>query len=173
MKDMSISKALNWLFIAEILSILGFIPLLGGILVIIAFVMNLLALHGAGKLDEGYKTAFTLSIVGIVVSIVAAFAGDGVFGTILDIISAVIALGILYYVVMTTVKHLGDSDVAAQGLAVWKLNLICTVALVVLTLLALIVPVIAGVLLIIVAIVEIVAGIMYIVFLYKSSKALA
>lgn len=145
---------------------------MGAILVIIAFVMNLLALYGAGKLDEGYKTAFVLSIVGIVVSLLNAIIKGAVFSGILDIISAVIALGILYYVIMTTVKHLGDSDVAAKGLAVWKLNVICTVALVVLTLLALIVPVLAF-LAVIVAIVEIVAGIMYMVFLYKSSKALA
>ena len=172
MKDMSISKALMWLFIAQILGILSIIPIVGAILAIIAFVLNLLALYGAGKLDGGYKTAFTLSIVGIVVAVIGAFAGDGVFGTILNIISTVISLGILYYVVMTTVKHLGGSDVAAKGVTVWKLNLICTVASVVLTVLVLIAPVLS-VLAIIVAIVEIVASILYMIFLYKSSKALA
>lgn len=172
MKDMRISKALNWLFIAQILCILAVIPLVGGILAIVAFVLNLLALNGAGKLDEGYKTAFMLSIVGIVVAIVGAFAGSGVFGSIVSIISTVVSLGILYYVIMTTNKHLGNSDVAAKGLTVWKLNLICIAASVVLTLLALIIPVLAF-LAVIVAIVEIVAGIMYIVYLYKASKALA
>ena len=172
MKDMSISKALNWLFIAQILCILDIIPLVGAILAIIGLVMNLMALNGAGKLDEGYKTAFILSIVGLVVSVVNAFAG-GVFGTILDIVSSVISLGILYYVVMTTVKHLGESDVAAKGISVWKLNLGCTVATVVLSVLSLIIPLISAVLSVIVAIVGLVAGILYMIFLYKSSKALA
>lgn len=173
MKDMSISKALMWLFIAEVLGILTIIPIVGAILGIIGFVMTLLALYGAGKLDSGYKTAFILSVVGLVVSVVAAIVGDNVFGTILDIISTVISLGILYYVVMTTVNHLGGSDVAAKGVTVWKLNMICTIASVVLTILGLIAPVLAAVLLVIVFIVEIVAAILYMIFLYKASKALA
>lgn len=172
MKDMSISKALMWLFIAQVLGILRIIPLVGAILAIIGFVMTLLALYGAGQKDEGYKTAFILSVAGIVVSILNAIFKGVVISGILDIISALISLGILYYVIMTTVKHLNGSDVAAKGITVWKLNMICTVASVVLTILALILPIL-GVLGVIIAIVEIVAAILYMIFLYKASKALA
>lgn len=173
MKDMSISKALMWLFISQILSILsGLLAVLG----IVAFVLNLLALYGAGRKDQGYKTAFILSIVGIVVSIVGAIAGETVLGSIISIISIVINLGILYYVVITTNSCLEGSDapdLAAKGNNVWKLNLICSIAAVVLTVLLLIVPMLAAVLAIVVGIVEIVAAILYMIYLYKSSKALA
>lgn len=177
MKDMSVSKALKWLFIAEILSLLSFIPLVGAILAIVAFVLNLLALYGASKLNEGYKNAFYLSIAGIVISVIALFA-SGVFGTIVGIVSTIVHLALLFFVVTTTCSLLddrGESAVSAKGKNVWKLNLICTIVSVILSVLMLIpvLSVIAAVLTVVVAIVEIVAYIIYLVFLNKSYKALA
>ncbi len=174
MKDMTISKALKWIFIAEILNIIGGF-VLGGILGIIAFVLNLLALYGAGKLDKGYNTAFVLSIVGIVLSVLSLI-NSNVLSVIVSIASTVVNLAILYFVITTTCKHLesnGGSDVAAKGVTVWKINLICAVASVVLTLLGLISLLLAGIMAVIVAIVSLVGGILYMVFLWKSYKALA
>lgn len=173
MKDMTVSKALKWIFIAEILSLLAFIPVVGAILALVAFVLNLVALYGASKLDQGYHTAFVLTIVGIVLSVLAIFA-NGVFGSLVSIVSTVVSLGILYFVITTTCKHLesnGAAEVAQKGANVWKINLICTIAAVVLTLLAF-VPVLAVVLGVIIGIVQIVAGILYLIFLYKSYNAL-
>lgn len=173
MKDMTVSKALKWIFIAEILTILAFIPVVGAILALIGFILNLVALYGASKLDQGYHTAFVLTIVGIVVSVLNLFA-SGVFGSLVSIVSTVVSLGILYFVITTTCKHLeacGKDEIAKKGTKVWKINLICTIASVVLTLLAF-VPVLAVVLAIIIAIVNIVAAILYLVFLYKSYNAL-
>lgn len=175
MKDMTVSKALKWLFIAEILTILSIIPLVGAILSVVAFVLNLVALYGASKLEEGYRTAFMLSIAAIVISVIAVFAREGAFAVILSILSTLVALGITYYVINTTVGMLkvrGASEVAAKGETVWKLNLICAIASVVLTLLTLIIPMLGAVLAIIVAIVEIVAYILYLIFLYKSYNTL-
>ena len=147
MKDATLSQALKWMFIAQILSIVGaFIPLIGVILIIIAFVLDLVALHAASKHDNGYHTAFILSIVGIVVSVVSTFAGDGFFATLVGIISTLVSLGIIYYVCTTTSNLLesgGNPAEAARGITVWKINLICAVASVVLGLLALI-PVIGA-----------------------------
>ena len=174
MKDMTVSKALKWIFIAQILTILAVIPVVGAILAIIGFVMNLLALYGASKLEQGYHTAFILSIVGIVVSIISAFA-KGFVGTLVGIVSTVVSLGIIYFVIMTTnglLKGNGDGEIAQKGEKVWKLNLICTVVSVVLSVVALIAPGLAAVLAVIVAIVEIVAYILYLVYLNKSYKAL-
>ena len=173
MKDVTLSKALMWIFIAQILVLVGgLLP----IVAIVGYVLNLVALYAAGKLDEGYKTAFILTIVNTVLSVVASFAGDGL-GSIVSIASSVVNLCTLYYVVMTTVKQLeaaGHSDVAAKGVTVWKLNLICTIVAVVLSVLLLIpvIQVIAAVLAIVVGIVSLVAGILYLIFLYKSSKVL-
>lgn len=168
MKDMSVSKALKWIFIAAILTL---IPIAN----IVGFVLNLVALYAAGKLEKGYNTAFTLSIVGIVVSVIAAFAGNGVFGTIVGIVSTVVSLGILYFVINTTNALLNGAsagEVAAKGEKVWKINLICTIASVVLSLLTF-VPALAVVLGVVIWIVEIVALILYLIYLYNSFKALA
>lgn len=171
---MTVSKALKWIFIAQILTILAVIPVVGAILAIIGFVMNLLALYGASKLEQGYHTAFVLSIVGIVISIISAFA-KGFFGSLIDIVSAVITLAVLYFVIITTnglLNGAGNGEIAAKGEKVWKINLICTVAAVVLILLAFI-PVLAGLLSVVVFIVEFVGTILYLVYLHNSSKALA
>lgn len=178
MKDMTVSKALQWLFIAEILMIFKGLGVIGAILGIVAFVLNLLALYGASKLDNGYHMAFVLSIVGIVVSIVSTFAGNGFFATLVTIISNVAALGILYYVVTTTCKHLdaaGAAEVSGKGQSVWKINLICTIISVVLSLLMYIpiINVLAAVVAVIVGIVMLVAYILYLIFLWKGHKALA
>lgn len=179
MKDMTVSKALLWLFIAEILMIFSGLGVVGAILAIVAFVLNLVALYGASKLDGGYHTAFVLSIVGIVINVIMAIVNSESFVySLLSIVSDVVALGILYFVVTTTCKQLdaiGVADISAKGLSVWKINLICTVVSVVLTLLMLIpvINVIAAVLVVIVAIVMLVAYILYLIFLWKSHKALA
>lgn len=173
MKDMTVSKALKWIFIAGILSLLSFIPLVGAILALIGFILNLIALYGASKLENGYHTAFVLTIVGIVVSVLALFS-KGIFASIVGIVSTVVSLGILYFVITTTCKLLeakGANDVAERGAKVWKINLICTVAAVVLLLLAF-VPALAVVLAVVVTIVEIVATILYLIFLYKSYNTL-
>lgn len=174
MKDMTVSKVLKWIFIAQILCLLSFIPVVGSILAIIGLVLEVVALYGAGKLDRGYHTAFILTIVNIVLSVLELFAGDGVFASLVGIVSSVISLGILYFVITTTCKHLeasGSAEVAQKGMNVWKINLICTIASVVLILLAF-VPVLAALLGIVIAIVQIVAYVLYLIFLYKGYHAL-
>ena len=179
MKNATLAQCLKWLFIAEILVIVGaFIPLLGAIVIIVGFVMNLVALYSASKHDSGYNTAFILSIAGIVVGVITLFVdSESIIATLLSIVSSVLSLGILYYVCITTVKQLeavGNTYVAAKGTTVWNLNLICTVVSVILTVLCLIplLNIIAAALLVVVAIVELVAGILYLIFLYKSYNAL-
>lgn len=173
MKDMTVSKMLKWIFIAQILCLLSFIPLVGGILAIIGLVLEVVALYGASKLDQGYHTAFILTIVNIVLSVLELFA-VGVFASLVGIVSSVISLGILYFVITTTCKYLevsGSPEVAQKGMNVWKINLICTIASVVLVLLAF-VPVLSVLLGIVIAIVQIVAYILYLIFLYKGYHAL-
>ncbi|MGN0986144.1 MAG: hypothetical protein ACI4OU_06565, partial [Candidatus Enterenecus sp.] len=172
MKDMTVSKALKWLFIAQILLILAIVPLVGWILAIVGFVLNLLALYGASKLEQGYYTAFILSVAGIVVSLINGFVKEGFLATLLNIAASLISLGITYYVIHTTVGLLnagGIDDVAAKGETVWKTYLICAVAGIVVSLLAYLLPVVTVVLTVVVGIVEIVAFVLYLIFLYKSS----
>ncbi len=175
MKDMTVSKALKWIFIAQILGLFAWVPVVGLILAIVGFVMNLLALHGASKLEAGYHTAFILSVAGIVVSIIAIFANKGVLGSIVSIISTIISLGIIYYIINTTnglLRSGGHEDIAVRGDKVWKINLYCTIAAVVLTIIAVIAPVLGVILSVVVAIVEIVGYVLYLIYLNKSYNVL-
>lgn len=165
MKDMTVSKALKWIFIAAILLM---IPIAN----IVGFILNLLALYGAGKIEKGYNTAFTLSVVGIVVSVLSAFSGNGVFAILLGIVSMIVSLGVLYFVITTTNGLLKDGELVAKGEKMWMINLVCTIVSVVLTVLGFL-PVLASLVSVMVLIVEIVATILYLIYLYKSSKALA
>lgn len=175
MKDMTVSKALKWLFIAQILIILSVIPLVGWILALIGFVLNLLALYGASKLEQGYHTAFILSVAGIVISLINGLVDKGILDTLLSIAASLVSLGITYFVIHTTVGLLnakGIDDVAQKGVTVWKIYLVCTVAGVVLSLLAYLLPTVTAVLTVVVGIVEIVAYVLYLIFLYKSGSLL-
>lgn len=170
---------LKLLFIAEILAIvavvLSLVPVVGPILVIVAQVLILVGLYQAGADDEGYKTAFILSIVNLVVGIVSAFVGTGVFSAILSIVSTVLNLAVAYFVINTTVNlahSMGKDELSAKGQRVWKLYLICAVASIVITLLSFI-PVLAAALGILLAIFQLIAYILYLIFLSKASQALA
>lgn len=178
MKDMTVSKAMRWMFIAQLLTLLVIIPLVGWILSIVGIVMEILALYGAGKLEQGYQKAFYLSIAALVWGVILGFFRDGGFVyTLFSAVGSLIGLGILYYVCSTTcglLRRSGADAVAKTGDTVWKINLLCTVVGVVLTLIAAIpvIGILASIASVVVAIVQIVGGILYIIFLYKSAAVL-
>lgn len=174
MSNMTVSKALKLLFTAEILTIVSFVPLVGGVLAIVALVMSLIALFGAARLNVGYRNAFIFAIAGMVVSIVEIFAGK-FFGAILGIVSTVLSLGLMYFVIMTTSRLLtvkGMDHIAKRGANVWTINLVCTIASVVLSVLVIVMPLISSALAFMVTVVELVGYILYLVFLYKSFQVL-
>ena len=76
--------------------------------------------------------------------------------------------------VAETLRRTGSEEIAKSGDLVWKVNLICYLASILISVLAL-VPVL-GVLAVVgsfvVTIAELVAAILYLIFLYKSSAAL-
>lgn len=172
------SEGLKLMFYGEIVAIIGaFIPFVGVLLVVVGGIVSLVGLNKAGTDDEGYRTAFMLTIISIVVSVISGFLGQSVLGSLLNIVSSILSLAIIYFVCITTANllcHAGATDLADRGRKVWNINLSCTVLGVVLTLL-LFIPVlnilaIVGV--IVVAIIELVGYIMYLMFLHGSYKAL-
>lgn len=169
---------LKLLFIAEILAIVGavlsLVPILGPILLIVAQVLVLVGLYQASTDDEGYKTAFIITIVNLVVSVVSIFA-DGVFASVLGIVDTVLNLAVAYFVINTTVNlahSMGKDELSAKGQKVWKLYLVCAVASIVIALLSFI-PVLAAALGILLVIFNLIAYILYLIFLYQASAALA
>lgn len=168
MTDYSMAgKGLNRMFIGEILCILALIPLIGGILALVGFIIMLVGLYTAGKADEGYRTAFFLTIANLILGLIPFL---GFVGTILSIITT--------YLVCTTTARLltarGDTATAARGLFVWKLYAACLVVSLVCALL-LFVPLInvAAILMeVVVGIASLVGGILYLMFLYRASDSL-
>jgi hypothetical protein len=176
------AQGLKLLFIGEIVAIVGailsLVPVLGPILIVVSEVLMLLGLYKASTDDEGYRTAFIISVANLIVGVINIFV-SGVFSSILTIGSTILGLMVVYYVITTTgnLGHsLGNEELASKGKTVWILYLICAIASVVITLISLIPllgTLVGGVLAVIVAIVQIVAYILYLIFLYKSSTALA
>ena len=179
MKYPNASGGLKLMFTGEILTIVGAvltIILIGPIISLIGSIVALVGLYRARQDDEGYNTAFTLSIVNIALSFVGMFFQD--FGaSLISIISSIIALAIMYYVCTTTsnlLHSVGEETVAARGQTVWNINIVCTVVSVLLSILVYVplLNVLAAIGAVVVVIVELVGYILYLMFLYGSYKAL-
>lgn len=164
--------------ICVVLMMIPFIGLIGLVGVFVFGIMSLIGLNSAGKDIEGCKTAFTLTIVQMVVSVIGNLAGTGVFATVFSVVNDILALLIVRAVCLSVaevMENLNRQDVADTGRSVWKINLGCYVVDIVLTILA-VIPVLGTVLAVagsvVTVILSLVAGIMYIMFLSKSYQAL-
>ena len=164
--------------ICVVLMMIPFIGVIGLIGVFVFTIMSLIGLNSAGKDIEGCKTAFTLTIVQMVVSVIGNLAGTGVFATVFSVVNDILALLIVRAVCLSVaevMENLNRQDVADTGRSVWKINLGCYVVDIVLTILA-VIPVLGTVLAVagsvVTVILSLVAGIMYIMFLSKSYQAL-
>ena len=162
--------------ICTVLMIIPIVNILAAIGAIVFGIMSMVGLDGAGKDIAGCKTAFTITIVNLVVSVLGAFLKIGVLGTIITIVGEVLSLLVVYYVctsVSEALTGIGAAEAAQKGLTVWKMNLVCYIIMIVVEVLALIpfINIIAAVVRVITAIVQIVASILYMIFLNKSYQA--
>ena len=165
-------RGLNKVFIGEILAILSFIPLIGLILALVGAIMILVGLNEASAAADSYRTAFWIDIAAIVVKVLAIFISP------LGLVSSILSFVMAYLVCITTADILdetGDPATAAKGRFVWKLYVVCTVIIVVCSLLALIpgVVILAALVMIPTVIATLVAGIQYLIFLYRASAFLS
>ena len=163
--------------ICTVLVIIPIVNIIAGIGAIVFGVLSLVGLYGAGKDIAGCKTAFTLTIVNLVISIVGALFGSGFLGTVFSIAGYVLSFLICYFVctsVSEVMNQIGAADVASKGELVWKINAVCYAILVVVALLGRIpgLVLVASLASIGVLIASLVASIFYMIFLNKSSAAL-
>lgn len=180
------ASGLKKMFIAEIgaiiCAVVAIIPILGiiGVLGSLVFlVISLIGLNNAGKDIEGCKNAFTLTIVQLIVSVIAGLFGSGVLGTILTIVNDIFALLIVRAVCMSVAEVMDmqrQPEIAGKGRTVWKINLVCYVIAIILSVISLI-PLlgfaIAAIGSLITGILSLIASIMYMIFLNNSYKALS
>lgn len=172
---------LKKMFIAQIgaivCSVLALIPIINIIAAIGAIVFAVLSIWGlytAGRDIEGCKTAFIVTIISLVISVISTFtSGSAFLAVVFDIADSICAFLVIYYVctsVGEALKESGAADVAGKGETIWKINLVCYAASIVISILSVIpfINIIAGICAIVIAIVSIVAGVLYMIFLYKS-----
>ncbi len=177
--------------IASILSIV--VSVLG----IIAFIMMMVGLNQAGKDAKGYKTAFTLIIFVIIVSVCSAvlqvlcfvdadinitigtYTMSAIVGNVSEIIVTILEIVSYYKIIMTTVELLKankEDEIASTGKSVWIFVMVTIVASVIFVLVAAIfaaigTPVFAIlslVCVVLVAVLQLIGYIKYVVFLKKS-----
>lgn len=156
--------------------------------ILVAAFLSLVGLAQCRKDDKGYRTAFNLVIIGLVTnlaaSLVSAYAGTegiaGICGNILSMADDILSLASLYFVCITTNRLLKETAAAEnlidRGIVVWKLNVVCTVILLVCYLLRMIpgniAVIIAGYLAIFAVIAQIVGNVLYILYLHNAYRAL-
>lgn len=171
-------KGLQFMFWGTIVTLVGmFIPLLGGIVAIVGGVVVLYGLYTAMGAHENYKLAMYLVILGVVLNILSAIFSEGIFSVVLSVASTVVSFLEVYYICTATAELLsskGDLAQADKAKLIVTLNLICTVVVVVCSLVVWIpvVAVIAVFLAGLSGIVALVALVLQLIFYYKSSKSL-
>ena len=164
--------------ICAVLLVVPFIGAIGLIGVFVFAILSLIGLNSAGKDIEGCKTAFTLTIVQLVVRVIANLFGTGFLATLFSVADDIFALLIVRAVCLSVAEVMDQVNqrvVADKGRSVWKINLGCYVANIVLTVLGVIpllgtaVAAVGG---FVTTLLSLLAGIMYIMFLSSSYKAL-
>lgn len=183
-KYQNAASGLKLLFIAQIgtiicsvVSVIPVIGIIGSIGALVFLVLNLVGLFRAGQDIAGCKTAFTLSIVNLIISLLGLIPVS-LLQTILGLAGYVVSFLIVYQVctsVAEVMKEMGAEDTASTGGMVWKINLVCYAAMFVISILSLIpiINIIAALLSFVVAIVSLVPLILYMIFLNKSANKLA
>lgn len=166
--------------IAAVLMFIPVINILAAIAIVASLVLYMVGLNQTAKDDAGYRTAFTLVIAQLVVSLLGNIIGGSTFGSILSLVNDVLALAVLYYVCTTTNRLLQNvcapESVTTRGTTVWKINVICTIVEVVCGLLAMIpsasLQLLASFVTLLAAIAQLVGTILYILYLRDAYRAL-
>ena len=97
-------RGLKTMFIGEIVCLFSFIPFVG----LIGLIVTLVGLNTASKAHPGYKTAFTIAIVNIVVSLLCVFLGP------LSILVSILSVVMVYMICTTSAELLCEKG--ADGL---------------------------------------------------------
>lgn len=154
MNNAALSKALKWLFIAQLLSIVALLPLvynLRSLLGAAAGLLTLAALVRAAREASGYRAALGLCVANLVLGALSsvllrwfiyflirmlgtwAVQIVGALSALLSIAGMVLGLLLLRQVCLTTAGLVDDPNLATRGIRVWRVNLVCTVAVLLLT----------------------------------------
>ena len=159
----------------SLIALFGGLAGIAGIGAIVFAIISLVGLYGAGKDIGGCKTAFTITIISLCVSVLGSlFKSSAALAMLFALAGYVLSFLQTYYVctsVSEVMSSIGAQDVANQGAVVWKIYLACNILLAVMKILEKI-TVLALLTSVANLVVSLVGLIMYMIFLNKSYKAL-
>ena len=169
-------NGIYYLFIGQILGLLGFIPILGIVAVLASFIICLYAIYILSGVSEDYKTAFFITIINLAVNIIGMFFNHGIISGMLSMANTILSFLSVFYICKATAGILWGVDqtlVSRAGL-IWKLYGLCMVVMLICELLMYIpiINILASIVTFIIAIIQLVAGILYLMFLWQSQKVL-
>ena len=169
----SAGRGLYLVFWGQIVGLFSGVPGLGGIAELVSLVLTLYGLYLAANCDGGYQTAMYLTVAGIVLGVLGLFWSQGTMGNLVGIAQDVVALLQVYFICGTTAQllyEIGESNEAGRGILVWRINLICYLVAIGLSLLLFLLAPLAWVLAICMMVALLVAGILFLIFLWNSQK---
>ena len=175
------ASGLRLMFIGQILMIVGvllaWVPLVGALLIIAAPIVELVGVYKAGDDDENYRGALVFVALVLVVNFVSGFLGEGLLDSLLDVVSEVLGLMVVFSVCNTTsnlLHSIGQEELSQRGGTVIKIYTACTAISIVCGVLG-IIPIIniaAALVNGISGLVMVVGYVMYLLFLNGSGKVL-
>lgn len=175
-------RGLFFLFIAHIITLFAWIPFIGSICTWVSYILTIYAFFVMSQAATKYRQAFdynrayTCAIAQVVIAFVLLFFSGGIINSGLSLINSILQFFLLYYVCTTTGELLVGIDNVWSDRAntIWKGTLLCTFVIVVCQLIVFIplIGFLAAFGMIIAGIAQVVINIIFIVFLYKSQKAL-
>ncbi len=162
--------------VGSVLGLIHVLDLVAAIIILLGGIAILLGLFKASADDEGYRTALMLSLANIVIAFVGNVLKSHTASVVLGIVATVIQLGVIFFVCNTTSNLLHSANqeaVSKLGTLIWKVNVLCVVAAVIINVLS-VIPVLrllAIPLSILLVVVQLVADAAYILFLYQATNA--
>lgn len=201
MKNAALSRALKWLLIAQLLSIAAMLPLAYDLKTLLRAAVGLLTLAALvlqaadlvlSALVYSFGRFFIPWILGVAAArwggldtsrtaVLLIFMGVGSF--FFSMVRLVLGMLVLLLVCLTTVRLVDDPAVAARGIWVWKVNLICIAAIFVLTVVAFAfswsglemedLSVLSMTITLPSILLTLVSEVLYMVFLYQSARCLS
>lgn len=103
------------------LGVAAFFGLAGGIIAIIAFIIEIIGLNAGGKDEQNFKTALSFAVAGIVVQALASFVSAELVQKFANTFVPVAKVMLIYYVVeaiRSLAKKMGDSAMVQKGKSV-------------------------------------------------------
>lgn len=180
------ASGLKKVFLAKMIGIIGAVlaimPFVGGyfslVCSIAACIFNVMGILEASKDHDGYRTALSFTVAGLVISVINTFVDLAVLQSILGLAESVCEVAVLYYICRSTsylLRNMSNFALAGKGDHVWDINKICLIIIAVCFVLAFvpILNILAALTSVVVLVVTVYAGIVYLVFLYQSGQYLS